>query len=66
VKAVTVLKNPEAVLAALADLMATQAGEFIARTGRFNLALSGGSSPRNLYQLLASEVYRDKIDWRHV
>ena len=63
---VNVLKNPEAVLAAMADSISEQSHDSIARRGKFNLALSGGSSPRNLYRLLASEAYRDKIDWRHV
>lgn len=63
---VNVLKNPEAVLAAMADSISEQSHESIARRGKFNLALSGGSSPRNLYRLLASEAYRDKIEWRHV
>lgn len=35
----------------------------IKRRGRFNFVLSGGSSPRKLYELLASEKFRNKIDW---
>ena len=60
------MKDPEAVLAALADLIATQARDAISRRGKFNLALSGGSSPKNLYRLLASEAYRHRIEWDHV
>jgi 6-phosphogluconolactonase len=30
---------------------------------RFTLVLSGGSTPKKLYRLLASETYRNKIDW---
>ena len=30
---------------------------------RFTLALSGGNTPKVLYQLLASSPYREKIDW---
>jgi len=56
---VNVYKNPETVLPALADFIVTQAHESIARRGKFNLVLSGGSSPKKLYQLLASEAYRD-------
>jgi len=54
------------VLPALADFIVTQAHESIARRRKFNLVLSGGSSPKKLYQLLASEGYRDKIEWPHV
>lgn len=32
----------------------------------FALFLSGGSTPRSLYQLLASENWRHQIDWRNV
>ena len=28
--------------------------------------MAGGTTPRALYQLLASDVYVDKIDWQHV
>ncbi|HET7088534.1 MAG TPA: 6-phosphogluconolactonase, partial [Anaerolineae bacterium] len=37
--------------------------ESIAAQGRFTVALSGGSTPRALYALLASEKYRDRIEW---
>lgn len=39
------------------------ATEAIAVHGRFTLALAGGSTPKKLYALLASEPYRDQIDW---
>ncbi|MCS7033456.1 MAG: 6-phosphogluconolactonase [Phycisphaerae bacterium] len=32
----------------------------------FTLFLSGGSTPRALYQLLASEPWKPRIDWRNV
>jgi len=37
----------------------------IARQGRFNFVLTGGSSPKTLYQDLSSR-YRDAIDWEKV
>jgi 6-phosphogluconolactonase len=39
------------------------ASESIATHGRFTLALAGGSTPKKLYGLLASEPYRDQINW---
>lgn len=33
---------------------------------RFTMVLSGGSTPRKLYELLASENYRNRIDWKSV
>ena len=32
-------------------------------SGRFALALSGGSTPGRLYSLLATPLYRDAVDW---
>lgn len=38
----------------------------IARSGRFIVALSGGSTPRALYSLLASPGYNEQIQWSNV
>ena len=35
----------------------------IAERGRFNVVLSGGSTPRELYQILASRGFRMQINW---
>ena len=42
------------------------ANESIAHHGVFTFALSGGSTPRKLYSLLASDPYKDRIDWSKV
>jgi 6-phosphogluconolactonase len=49
------------------------AGEFVElarqssdRRGRFSIALAGGSTPRRLYELLASPEYRAEVDWDRV
>ena len=39
------------------------ARERIQAQGRFNIALSGGSTPRRLYEILASPEYAQRIDW---
>ncbi len=38
----------------------------IKSNGRFNVALAGGTTPKNLYQLLASEDFKIRIDWEKV
>ena len=38
----------------------------IKSSGRFTVALAGGSTPKTLYQLLADEEFRDQIDWENV
>ena len=47
--------------AAAAELVAA-ANESIATRGKFTLALAGGSTPRQTYELLAT-THRDDIDW---
>ena len=42
------------------------AAEAIAERGRFTVALSGGSTPRTLYQLLSGRPYRMRVDWSRV
>lgn len=34
--------------------------------GRFTVALSGGSTPKKLFQLLASEPFRSQIEWHKI
>jgi 6-phosphogluconolactonase len=54
------------VLCALADHFVKAANDAIAAQGQFTVALSGGSSPKKLYELLASDAYQQKIDWSKV
>jgi 6-phosphogluconolactonase len=50
-----VYPTPELAIRAAADLFTARAPS--------SVALSGGSTPRELYGLLASDDYRDRIDW---
>ncbi len=47
----------------LAKTICEVAEEAIEIRGQFNFVLAGGSSPRKLYKLLSSKIYRKKIDW---
>lgn len=49
-----------------AELFVALAKPAIAEQGRFTVALSGGSTPKALYQLLAREPYANQIEWPHV
>lgn len=40
--------------------------EAISKNDKFSVALAGGSTPKRLYQLLASVDFRSKIDWEKV
>jgi 6-phosphogluconolactonase len=46
-----------------ADRFLELAGMAIKTTGRFTIALSGGSTPKSLYRLLSSDEYKNRIDW---
>ena len=61
-----VSKDPDTLLLALANFVVARAKVCIEQSGRFTLALSGGSSPKRLYELLASDAYRKRIDWKKV
>lgn len=63
---IRIFTSPEAVLPALADFIVSLSKVSIEREGRFNLVLSGGNSPKRLYELLASTSYRNKIEWARV
>jgi 6-phosphogluconolactonase len=58
--------DSESLASQSADYICNVASTAIANSGRFTIALSGGSSPERLYQLLATDGYRDRIDWSAV
>jgi 6-phosphogluconolactonase len=65
---VTVHDDPAVVAAAAADWLLDVAAAAISRDrrsgdGRFRIALAGGSTPRALYALLATEPRRERTDW---
>jgi 6-phosphogluconolactonase len=63
---IEVLNNPNDTLVNLAAYFVTQAEHYISHNGKFSVALSGGSSPKKLYELLASDDYKNKVDWDNV
>ncbi len=52
-----------ALMAAAADLLTIAAQHALSTRGRWTFALAGGSTPRGVYQLLATAPRRDAIDW---
>jgi len=59
------VSDPAVVICQDADDLADQAAaQFVsaAASGRFTIALSGGSTARTLYSLLASPAFKDQID----
>jgi 6-phosphogluconolactonase len=57
--------NLEALSRSAAEHIAQQAAKAVAERGAYSIALSGGSTPRRLYQLLASD-YAARLPWEHI
>lgn len=55
--------NPDAVCAYAATLFELCAADAQHSGARFRVALSGGSTPRGLFEKLAAPPHRDRIDW---
>jgi 6-phosphogluconolactonase len=51
---------------AATEHVVTRAVETVAAQGQFAVALSGGSTPRSTYALLASPEFAGRVDWPHV
>jgi 6-phosphogluconolactonase len=60
---VEVSKDPEALAHRVARWITDLAAD---SRGRFAIGLSGGSTPRRLYQLLAESPYREALPWERV
>ena len=58
--------DPEALSRAAAGEFVALARDAVERRGRFTVALSGGSTPRGVYALLASPERRAEVDWDRV
>ena len=58
--------TPAALADAVARHVVARAAAAISATGRFTLALSGGSTPRAAYSRLATDGLAHQVDWRLV
>jgi len=63
---VQVFDDPEQVAREAAGLFVRLSIEAISTRGSFSVALSGGSTPRRIYELLASDDYRTQVSWPSV
>ena len=59
---IRVLPDPEAAAHAVAETIMAQAAAAVEVQGSFTVALSGGRTPRRLFELLGSE-YRRRVPW---
>lgn len=64
--AIRVLPDPASLAEAAARHIVENAQSAIDARGRFSIALSGGSTPRDLHVKLANPPFKDELDWAHV
>jgi 6-phosphogluconolactonase len=61
---VRILSDGAAIAKSVADLWVASAKNALQRTGTFTVALSGGSTPKTLYNLLATDpILRGQVPW---
>jgi 6-phosphogluconolactonase len=64
---IRIVANGEELARAAAEQFLRLAQEAVQERGIFTVALSGGSTPRNLYSILASDAgFRDAIPWEKI
>jgi 6-phosphogluconolactonase len=63
---VLIFPDSDALSRAGAEQFVQIGNEAVATRGRFVVALSGGSTPRRMYEKLASDDYRGRVDWSRV
>ncbi|NJD60202.1 MAG: 6-phosphogluconolactonase [Anaerolineales bacterium] len=63
---IRVFNDLEALSQAAAELFMLQSRQASLICGRFCVALSGGDTPRRLFEILAMPPYRDRIHWSEV
>ncbi len=63
---IEVFPDPKRLIQAAAEHVIEIISQGIIDNGRISIGLSGGSTPRPLYSLLASETYSERIDWLKV
>jgi 6-phosphogluconolactonase len=59
-------ENGEELSVAAADWIVLQIEKSLQSSDRFSFLLSGGNTPKQLYQLLSSEQYKNSIDWQKI
>jgi 6-phosphogluconolactonase len=63
---IKIFPDSVALARAAAEQVITLGNAAILTAGRFSIALSGGSTPRTMFGLLASEEFASRIDWSKV
>src|SRR5690242_18064634 len=59
-----IYKTPHEISLALAEWITGTIEKALQSNDRFTWALTGGNSPKELYELLSSAPFKDRIDWK--
>ena len=63
---IQILEDPAELASVAADKFKQLANEAVEKKGIFNVALSGGSTPKAMFDLLSEEPYRDLMPWSKI
>ena len=63
---IKVFPDPSALARAAAERFVGLAADAVAARGRFSVGLSGGSTPRALFALLATAEIAGQVDWANM
>ena len=61
-----VFESPEQLALAAAERFVEYSNELGDMTERFSVALAGGNTPRRVYELLATERFKSRVEWPQV
>ena len=61
-----IFASPAALVEAVTQKLVQTSRDCILKKRRFTLALSGGSTPKALYENMASAAWRDRFDWANI
>jgi 6-phosphogluconolactonase len=63
---VSVFQTPEQLARTAAERFVEYAREFQDEHGRFSVALAGGRTPKRVYELLATDDFKSRVNWSRV
>jgi len=61
-----IYSTPDEVIGKMAEFMVSTLNDVIKKNGICHLVLTGGNSPKKLYELLASPLFRNGVSWGNV
>src|SRR5215213_1247151 len=63
---IRVFRDPQDLAEAAVQMFVEEAEKAIEETGRFTVALAGGSTPKRAYEMLATEYGGEELEWSRV